>query len=196
MVVPSITNAEKIINEASKLNPGCWVEHNRVAGKCAKAVAEVCNGLDANIAYVLGLLHDVGRRFGVNDLQHTIKGYRYMLEQGYLDSARICLTHSFPIKNIDSYNGENDCNLEDSIFIKEYLDNVEYDEYDRLIQLCDAISYPTGPCIIEKRLVDVVIRRGFNDLTVPKWKEFIKIKEYFESRIERDIYSLFDDLSY
>lgn len=194
MIVPSVSQAEKIINEASRLNPGKWVEHNRVAGKCAKAIAGECNGLDADVAYVLGLLHDIGRRFGVNDLQHTILGYRFMLEQGYPDSARICLTHSFPLKNICCYNGENDCTMEDSIFIQEYLNNIEYDDYDKLIQLCDAISYPTGPCIIEKRLVDVVIRRGFNALTVPKWKEFFKIKEYFDLKIGRDLYSLLNDL--
>ena len=38
------------------------------------AIAEEYDGLNADIAYVLGLLHDIGRRFGVNDLQLTIKG--------------------------------------------------------------------------------------------------------------------------
>lgn len=31
MRVPSITEAETLIEEASKLNPGPWIEHNRTA---------------------------------------------------------------------------------------------------------------------------------------------------------------------
>ncbi|WP_161950232.1 hypothetical protein [Clostridium thermosuccinogenes] len=75
------------------------------------------------------------------------------------DSARICLTHSFPYKDIRSYNGENDCDNEDTEFIQRFITEVEYNEYDALIQLCDAISLPAGPCCVEKRLVDVVLRK-------------------------------------
>lgn len=192
MKVPSIFDAEKILIEASKLNPGAWVDHNKVAGKCARRIAEKCGDIHEETAYVLGLLHDIGRRFGVADLKHTIDGYRYMLNQGFSDSARICLTHSFTIKDINCYNGENDCTTDESAFIQKYLSEVEYDEYDKLIQLCDAISYHTGPCIIEKRLVDVVMRRGFNDLTIAKWKEYFDIKEYFEAKMKCSLYDLFD----
>lgn len=65
-----------------------------------------------------------------------------------------------------------------------------YDDYDKLIQLCDALSFPDGPVYIEKRLVDVVMRRGFNDLTVQKWKAFFELKEYFDSKTGTDIYKL------
>jgi len=58
--------------------------------------------------------------------------------------------------------------------------------------LCDALSYPTGACFIEKRLVDVVIRRSFIDLTIPKWKEFLNLKAYFDDKTGTDIYKLLD----
>ena len=45
---------------------------------------------------------------------------------------QICLTHSFPYKDVRAYNGKNDCNEEETLFIKEYLENTEYDDYDRL----------------------------------------------------------------
>lgn len=192
MKVPNSIHAQIIISEASKLNPGIWVEHNKVAAKCARRIAEKCSGLDEEVAYSLGLLHDIGRRFGELDLQHTIQGYRYMNNEGYLDSARICLTHSFPYKDIRSYNGANDCSDSDSTYIKKYLSDIVYDDYDRLIQLCDAISYPTGPCYLEKRFVDVVLKKGFNDLTIVKWKELIKIKEEFDLKANCNIYALFD----
>ena len=43
---------------------------------------------------------------------------------------------------------------------------------------------------LEKRLVDVVMRRGFNDLTVDKWKAFFKLKEYFDEKAGQDIYKV------
>lgn len=190
MKVPSITKAEKLLKEAEQLNPGAWVAHDITAGNCAKIIASKCKYLDADIAYVLGLLHDIGRRFGVMDMRHIWCGYKFMLENEFDDSARICLTHSFPYKNINAYNGKNDCNSDESTFIKNFLNNIEYNDYDKLIQLCDAISFPSGPTYIEKRLVDVVLRRGFNELTIPKWKEFLFLKEYFDKKTGTDIYDL------
>lgn len=190
MKVPSVAQAEKLLSEAEKLNAGLWVAHNRTAGFCARAIAEKCDNLNPEYAYVLGLLHDIGRREGVTDMKHIIDGYRFMLSKGYDDSARICLTHSFPYKNINSYNGKNDCSEEETEFIRSFLENTKYDDYDRLIQLCDVISFPGGATFLEKRLVDVVMRRGFNDCTVQKWKAFFELKEYFDNKTQSDIYKI------
>lgn len=190
MKVPSVAQAEKLLSEADKLNPGLWIEHNRTAGFCARSIAEKCENLNPEYAYVLGLLHDIGRREGITDMKHIIDGYRFMKSMGYDDSARICLTHSFPYKSINSYNGKNDCNEEETEFIQNFLENTEYDDYDRLIQLCDAISFPNGATLLEKRLVDVVMRRGFNDYTVQKWKAFFDLKEYFDNKTQTDIYKI------
>ena len=194
MKVPSIVQAEKLLNEAKKLNPGLWVDHSKTAGACARAIAQRCDDLNCDVAYVLGLLHDIGRREGVTDMKHIINGYKFMLSKGYDDSARICLTHSFPYKNINAYNGQNDCSVEETEFIQAFLENVVYNDYDRLIQLCDAISFPDDPTYIEKRLVDVVLRRGFNDYTLPKWKEFLNLKDYFDNKTQTDIYQILNIL--
>ena len=113
-----------------------------------------------------------------------------MTSLGYDDCARICLTHSFPYKDIRSYNGQNDFAVEETEFIKTFIANTEYNDYDRLIQLCDALALPNGATYIEKRLVDVVMRRGFNNLTIPKWKAFLDLKDYFDKKTGTDIYKL------
>ena len=189
MKTPLPNEADELLSEASVKNPGLWVDHNKVAGYCAKTIARHA-AMDEDAAYSLGLLHDVGRRFGVSDMRHIINGYNFMLGLGYTDSARICLTHSFPFKDIRAYNGENDCTPDESEFIKSFLEETQYDDYDRLIQLCDALAFPTGVCCVEKRLVDVTIRRGFNDFTIPKWKEYLSLETYFENKTGGNIYKL------
>ncbi|MBN2852075.1 MAG: HDOD domain-containing protein [Clostridia bacterium] len=191
MKVPSISKAELMLHEASVMNPGLWVKHNQVAAFCARRIAERCSDLDNDSAYVLGLLHDIGRRFGEGDLIHTLRGYKYMIESYYVDSARICLTHSFPYKDLQCYEGINDCTNNETEFLSRYIKRIDYNDYDRLIQLADAISDPEGPCIMEKRLVNVVMRKGFNEFTILKWKEFFTLKEYFEAKMRCTLDELF-----
>lgn len=192
MKVPSIETATKLLNEAAVLNPGLWIDHNKTAAMCAKRIAEKCEGMDADAAYVMGLLHDIGRREGRMDMRHIFAGYQFMMSLGYEDSARICLTHSYPYKDVHAYNGQNDCSEEETEFIASFINSLEYNDYDRLIQLCDAISFPDGPTYVEKRLVDVVLRRGFNELTIPKWKAFLELKTYFDEKTGTDIYKFLD----
>ena len=190
MKLTTIFEAEKLLYEAEQRNPGAWIGHSKTTAFCAKAIAEHCDNLDADITYILGLLHDIGRREGVTDMRHIIDGYNYMTSLGYDDCAKICLTHSFPYKDIKSYNGQNDCTAEETEFINTFIENTEYEDYDKLIQLCDALALPDGATYIEKRLVDVVMRRGFNDLTIQKWKSFFGLKEYFDKKTGTDIYKL------
>ena len=75
-------------------------------------------------------------------------------------------------------------------FVKAYLGEVEYTAYDELIQLCDALSLPSGFCLIEKRLVDVVLRYGFNAYTLAKWRSYFTIQQKFEQEIGQSIYRL------
>ena len=128
MKIPSIEEAERLIEEASRLNPGPWIEHNRTAGLCARTIAEKCDGLKPDVAYVMGLLHDIGRREGIMDMKHIYAGYLFMSSLGYDDSARICLTHSFPYKKIGAYNGQDDCSEEETEYIQNYLDMLEYND--------------------------------------------------------------------
>jgi hypothetical protein len=83
-----------------------------------------------------------------------------------------------------------DAEAEEYRFVQTYLEQIEYDCYDRLIQLCDSLALPSGFCLMEKRLVDVVLRYGTNPLTIPKWKAYFAIRDEFESEIGGSIYAL------
>lgn len=183
--------AKGYLEEAAKRNPGDWVAHSKIVADCAERIAESC-GLDQEFAYCIGLLHDIGRRYGITGMKHIYDGYRFLLAEGYGESVgKICLTHSFPIKSIQYYIGKNDCSQEETEFIAQYLENTEYTVYDKLIQLCDALAYPTGACCIEKRLVDVTMRHGFNAYTIEKWKSYFSLKEEFEQKCGGSLYKLF-----
>ncbi|HEU5315155.1 MAG TPA: HD domain-containing protein [Chloroflexota bacterium] len=197
--VPTPAEAERILAESASVNPGPWVEHCHTAGACARALAERHQDMDPDVAYVLGLLHDLGRRSsaaGIPDVMHILDGYRVLTALGYDDAARICLTHSFPIRNADVFAspwvGPRGELHDEKRFVQSFLDGVEYTAYDRLIQLCDSLSLPSGPVLLEKRLVDVALRHGFNTHTVDKWRAFIAIKAEFDAACGGSIYSVLD----
>ena len=187
---PNIEEAKLILAEGGKLNPVPWIEHSFYVGKAAELISKQDKELDGDTALALGMLHDIGRRFGVTSMRHSIDGYKFATEKGYNLWARICITHSFPYKNIDAVFGKWDCSEEEYIFVKEYLDNIDLSAYDKLIQLCDALALPTGYCLMEKRMLDVAMRHGVNEYTIKKWKATFEIQKYFEERIGKSIYSI------
>ncbi|MCP4138769.1 MAG: HDOD domain-containing protein [Chloroflexi bacterium] len=190
MKIPTLTQAEELIAEAERRNPGPWVSHSRYAGEAAQAIASHHPELDADAAFILGLLHDIGRYFGVSGMRHSIDGYKLLMEKGWDDAARVSMTHSFPIADVNYIVGKWDCTEKEFAFAENFIQNIEYTKYDILIQLCDCISLPTGHTILEKRIVDVALRYGTTKYSVPRWKTYIKIKEDFEKEISCSIYSL------
>lgn len=181
---PDRKTAEQILREGEKANPGPWAEHSRTAARCAERIAFHA-GLDPDKAYVLGLLHDIGRKFGKGQMRHIMDGYTYMMSLGYDDAARICLTHSFNGKRIEEYPGLADTAEEETEFIITRLQNMQYDDYDRLIQLCDAVSGTTGAMDIIDRMNDVKKRYGAYDQQ--KWDTNLVLKEYFETKMGRSL---------
>jgi hypothetical protein len=188
--IPSRTQALEILEEARVNNPGNWVEHSLNSGKAAAVIAHYHPELNEEAAFVLGCLHDIGRRFGVFQMRHVIEGYRFMHVLGYDDVARICLTHSFPILNVEAVSGKWDCSPEDVQFVASFLERIELNDYDRLIQLSDALATSKGFTLIELRFVDVALRYGFNSYTIQRWQAYRQLLQYFDHAIERPVYSV------
>ncbi len=190
MHIPSFSIAETLLSEAAHLNPGPWVQHSRYVAQGAELIAARHPRLDAETAHILGLLHDIGRREGVTNMRHVLDGYRFLVSLGFNDAARVCLTHSFPIPFAGALAGIWDSPPQDIAFVQEFLDQNPPDDYDRLIQLCDSLALPSGFCLIEKRLVDVALRYGFNQHTLLKWKAILAIRQSFEAEVGESIYRL------
>lgn len=141
-MLPTREEALKLIRDGLLFNPGPWGEHCLTAAHCAEKIASACGDMDVEKAYILGLLHDIGRKFDVTDAELTI--------------------------------------------IKTELAKTIYDEYDRLIQLCDCLAGAEGVLDIENRMNDVKKRYGF--YPQDKWNSNMNLKQYFEGKMNKDIY--------
>lgn len=187
-MIPTRQEAERLLREAESCNPGPWGNHSRVAARCAEKIAEACEEMDPEKAYVLGLLHDIGRKFGVRHLGHVSDGYSYMMSLGYDEAARICLTHSFNNFDTDEYIGKFDTTDGELELIRSELRKVVPDDYDRLIQLCDSLAGSEGVMNIEDRMNDV--KRRYGRYPQPKWDSNLALKAYFEEKARKNIYDL------
>lgn len=191
-MLPSIARAEEELQIAGELNPGPWTKHSINVGIAARNIAEKISGMDADKAYILGLLHDIGRRVGVVNIpKHVYEGYLYASSHQWDEVARVCMTHSYPLmeKEFD-YEPE----AEEEKEIKKYILNCSCDDYDLLIQLCDSVAVDYGFCILEKRFVDVARRYGIWENSVERWNAKFAIKEYFEERMGCSIYDVLPDI--
>jgi hypothetical protein len=191
--VPTLEKAKLLLEEAEKINPGPWIGHCKHVAESAKLIADNCEDLNSEVAYILGLLHDIGKTtpIGKTTMGHIMEGYNYSIENGYHFLAKICVTHSCPSKNIsDIFEIKESCTNEGYNFVEDFLNTVEYDDYDKLIQLCDCLGLHNGFTLIEKRLVDVALRHGVHEYTVPKWKAFMELKDYFEEKMDKSVYSI------
>lgn len=196
------TYADKLLEWAYEQNPGPWYEHSlNVAKATEKIVLELVNKgyqLDINLAYNAALLHDIGRYKGfTKSVIHSYDGYQYMKELGYMGNAIICVTHSFPCKN------EHIEIAADWSLVPDYMKNElveilnehnDYDLYNKVITLCDALADAEGFTTLEKRLVSVGLRHGTNKHTSLHWKGFYEIKNELETLLGKSIYTFLPEV--
>lgn len=167
--------------------------HSINVGGAARHIAARVPGLDPDRVYILGLLHDIGRREGVTGMRHIIDGWRFLNELGYPDAARIALTHSFPLQDPRNVFGAWDCDPADFQAMSQALMSTVYNEEDRLLQLCDCLATAEGFCLMEKRMVDVLLRYGRNGVDPilhAKWAAYFDLLRHFSHATGGSIYRL------
>lgn len=191
-MLPSKTEAENELKIAEKLNPGPWIKHSVNTGIAARNIAQKVLGMNSEKAYIVGLLHDIGRRVGfVNTPRHVYEGYKYCMQRGWDEVAKVCMTHSYLLmKDAVDYEPQN---IEDKE-IKLFIENCRCDDYDLLIQMCDSLATDYGFVILEKRFVDVTRRYGIMENYIKGWEKAFEIKEYFENKMGCSVYDVLPDI--
>ncbi|PDX95765.1 phosphohydrolase [Bacillus thuringiensis] len=196
------TYAKELLEWAYEQNPGPWFEHSlHVAHATENIIIELIKKgykLDADIAYNAALLHDIGRYKGfTKSVIHSYDGYMYMNDLGYTGNAIICVTHSFPCKNehIDiaaEWSLVPDHMKSRLVAILNAHSN--YDLYNKVITLCDALADADGFTTLERRLISVGLRHGTTSHTSLHWKGFYAIKKELEALIGKSIYTILPDV--
>ncbi len=134
--IPNKDKVRNMLDTAFKKNPGDWIIHSHIIGKTSEKIAKEI-GLDPEIAYACGALHDIGKGYGHNDMAHMMEGFRILRFESYFYPAKIALGHGFVTSDISSYHGKENVSKRDEDFIKAYLQKREISQYEKLIILLD-----------------------------------------------------------
>ena len=182
--------ALELLEEAKKttLDEG-WIIHSLCVGETAGVIAQKL-GLDVDKAITLGYIHDIGKR-NKNTIGHVLNGYEFLKGLGYEEEyCNICLTHSY-------LNNDYLCTAggipKDIPFRTKFIKEHEYTIYEKIINLCDLMC-KQNRMTLEKRLIDIMIRKGVSENTVYHINEAEKLKKEIESMMGCSVYSLFDDI--
>lgn len=168
-----------------------WVKHCLFVGIAAGRIAEKL-GLDSDYAISLGYIHDIGRK--ISHSNHAIEGFKYMIENGYIEEARSCLTHSFIDNNIYYTAGGLPEGNEKFNFFSAFLQSSDLTMYDNIVQMCDLFCLETGFTTIERRLLDITERKGVFDNSHLHLEKTFELKRRLESKIDCSLYSLFPEI--
>lgn len=196
------TYAKELLEWAYEQNPGPWFEHSlHVAHATENIIIELIKkgyDLDADIAYNAALLHDIGRYKGfTKSVIHSYDGYMYMNDLGYAGNTIICVTHSFPCKNEHIDIAAEWHLVPDhmkSRLVAILNEHSNYDLYNKVITLCDALADADGFTTLERRLISVGLRHGTTSHTSLHWKGFYAIKKELEALIGKSIYTVLPDV--
>ena len=165
--------------------------HCLAVAKHAEKIAAETPSLNADHAYVMGLLHDCGRikdEKGENT-HHGWVGYELMMKKGWNEIARICITHNFFEKDFDisSYPQSRD----DLFKCKNFLAAIEYDDYDKLVMLADLLNDMGRDCTLEYRLNSLASRYPIPPQTIARFLTILKQHyAYFSAQCGTDLYNL------
>ena len=175
-----------------------WIDHcvsvGNTAGKIAGALKDKSYNIDVDKTIALGYVHDIGK-YTDKTHKHDIKGYEYLIGKGYdEDYCNICLTHSYLNNDITCTAGGVP-DITENPFLTNFVKNHEYTIEEKIINLCDLMC-PQGTKVfsIDKRLIDIMIRRGAYSNTQYHIKETYKLKSYFDDLLGYNLYDLFPEI--
>lgn len=172
---------------------GTFRDHCLLVACCAEIIASKTPEVNPQSAYVLGLLHDYGKMLkkeeGPNSF-HGLVGYTYMKQRGLDIVANICITHSFPESGFleEEYAS---INKDDLAVVKKILKTELYNEYSKIVQLSDLLTYVYKYATLKERMIFIKDKYSIPLKHIKKkYREAIKLKKYFDDKCGVDIYKL------
>ena len=120
-----------------------------------------------------------------------------MLKDENEDIARACLVHTFPFNRLESFEHYRKIffdKKEDYDLLADYIRSHPLNDYDLLVQMADGLANAYGLVTIEER-VDEYARRHGIEPPQSMLCSMYELKDYFDRKIGRDVYSLFNRIS-
>ena len=209
--IMEIEQGSKIIDVAKRISEG--LARMTMAGKIDGQVQDLryeinkdCkleiltfDSLDGKKAYVLGLVHDIGRRAREHvGLRHIIEGYNYLKCLGYDEEARVCLTHTFYARNLVIPNlTKKNTNLtrNEIDFIADYINKNGFNIYDKILQIADNMGSASGINTIERRRTESMLRYGITDISEKNLQGIFNVQAEIEEKLGASIYYLFPEVT-
>ena len=185
----TLERAEKLMNHAASVMEGRenYLRHSRSVGDTAAVIAKAVGLEDPDYARALGYVHDIGKHLDEKNVEwHDVLGFQYLQEQGIDEQdAWICMTHSCQAGGIPK----------EHPLRCERLREHHYNTYEEIINLCDLMCLHET-MTMEKRLIDLLVRKGVHENTHYHIVTALKLKEKFDQMAGRDIYELFPHIKY
>ena len=174
-----------------------WINHCILVGTSAGIIAKALNDkgitVDVDKTITLGYLHDIGKYNG-ESIGHVMRGYEYLKNKGYDDEyANICLTHSYLNNDVTCTAGGGP-NPNDNPFLTNFIKEHQYSIEEKIINLCDLMCPKDKIYTVDKRLIDIIIRKGAYPNTQYHVIETYKLKEYFDNLLGYNLYDLFPEI--
>ena len=174
-----------------------WIQHSILVGTSAGRIAKALNDkgitVDVDKTITLGYLHDIGKYNG-ESIGHVMRGYEYLKNKGYDDEyANVCLTHSYLNNDVTCTAGGGP-NPNDNPFLTNFIKEHQYSIEEKIINLCDLMCPKDKIYTVDKRLIDIIIRKGAYPNTQYHVIETYKLKEYFDNLLGYNLYDLFPEI--
>ena len=180
--------------ERNNVKDDRWIDHcicvGNSAGKIAKALKDKGINVDIDKVISFGYIHDIGKSVGPFK-DHVMNGYKYLKKLGYDEEyCNICLTHSYLNNDVMCTGGGIPSNIP---FRSKFIKDHDYTIYEKIINLCDLMC-TSKVNTVDKRLIDIITRRGAHSNTQYHVIETYKLKKYFDELLEYNLYDLFPEI--
>lgn len=178
----NIPNKDKIIDYLEKAfrdKSDRWIIKSWLCGKTAEKMAKDL-GLDPDIALASASLAQIGK--SSTSENNFIEGFKILRADSYFFPAKVAISQSFPLKDLELYKDIYDLDPKEEEFIRNFLYRYDYTDYDYLVQYLYMV-FDENFVGLEKGM-DLYL-----DESYPAYfrERFYELEEYFLPKLDGDI---------